>query len=91
MARRTTSLISVTFLTGQKAFVEDRFRASRFASASEEVREGLRALEREEAHLNAWMREKIHAARDDLRPSVPTEDVLARLTARIAKADERGD
>lgn len=91
MARRTTSPISVTLPTAQKDFVEERVRAGRFATASEVVREGLRALEREEAHLDAWMREKIRAARDDPRPSVPAEEVLARLNARIAKADEHGD
>jgi antitoxin ParD1/3/4 len=88
MARRTTSPISVTLPSGQKAFVEDRVRTGRFASASEVVREGLRALEREEAHLDSWMREKIRAARDDPRPSVPADEVLARLNARIATADE---
>jgi antitoxin ParD1/3/4 len=88
MARRTTSPISVTLPSGQKAFVEDRVRTGRFASASEVVREGLRALEREEAHLDSWMREKIRAARDDPRPSVPADEVLARLNACIATADE---
>jgi antitoxin ParD1/3/4 len=88
MARRTTSPISGTLPSGQKAFVEDRVRTGRFASASEVVREGLRALEREEAHLDSWMREKIRAARDDPRPSVPADEVLARLNARIATADE---
>lgn len=89
MARRTTSPISVTLPIGQKDFVEERVRTGRFASASEVVREGLRALEREEAHLDTWMREKIRDARDDPRPNVPAADVLARLNARIARADEQ--
>jgi antitoxin ParD1/3/4 len=91
MARRTTSPISVTLPSGQMAFVEDRVRTGRFASASEVVREGLRALEREEAHLDTWMREKIRAARDDPRPSVPADEVLARLNVRIANAGVLGD
>lgn len=88
MPRRTSSPLTVTLPSGQKAFVEERVRAGRFASASEVVREGLRALEREEAHLDEWMREKIRAAREDPRPSIPAEEVLTRLNARIAKAEK---
>jgi antitoxin ParD1/3/4 len=91
MVRRTASPMTVTLPSGQKAFVEDRIRLGRFASASEVVREGLRALEREETHLDEWMREKIRAAREDSRPSVPAEEVLGRLNARIAAAEESGD
>ena len=88
MPRRSSSPMTVTLASGQKAFVEDRVRAGRFASASEVVREGLRALEREEAHLDEWMRDKIRAAREDPRPSVAADDVLARLNRRIAKVEE---
>jgi len=91
MARRSSSPMTVTLASGQKEFVEDRVRLGRFASASEVVREGLRALEREEAHLDEWMREKIRAARQDSRPSIPADEVLARLNARIAAAEENDD
>jgi len=74
--------MTVTLPDGQRAFVEDRIRNGRFASASEVVRAGLRALEREEAHLDEWMREKVREALDDPRPPIPAEDVFAELRAR---------
>lgn len=91
MATRSSTPLTVTLASGQKAFVEERVRAGRFASASEVVRAGLRALEREEAHLDDWMREKIGRALADPRPSVPGEDVLKRLDARIAQASSDCD
>ena len=83
--------MTVTLPSGQKAFVDERVRIGRFASASEVVRAGLRALEREEAHLDEWMREKIRIATEDPRPSVPAEDVLERLNARIRRAEGQAD
>lgn len=88
MPRRSSEPLTVTLPTAQKAFVEERIRLGRFASASEVIRAGLRALEREEAHLDEWMREKVREALNDPRPFVPAEDVLERLNARIARAEE---
>ncbi|MDQ0463986.1 antitoxin ParD1/3/4 [Caulobacter ginsengisoli] len=61
--------------------VEARVKSGAYASASEVVRAGLRALDREEETLNAWMRAKIREALDDPAPSIPAEDVLAELRA----------
>ncbi|WP_293902557.1 type II toxin-antitoxin system ParD family antitoxin [Phenylobacterium sp.] len=76
--------MAVTLASGQKAFVEERVRGGRFASASEVVREGLRALEREKAHLDAWIREKIRESLNDPGADIPAEDVFAELRARNA-------
>jgi len=84
MPRRASQPVTVTLPEGQRAFVEERVRNGRFASASEVVRAGLRALEREEAHLDEWMREKVREAVDDPRPSIPAEDVFAEVRARHA-------
>lgn len=86
MPRRTSEPMTVTVPTAQKAFIEDRIRAGRFGSASEVVRAGLRALEREEAHLDDWMREKVREALDDPRPLIPADEVFANLRARHAAA-----
>src|SRR5215218_976386 len=91
MPRRNAEPMTVTLPTAQKAFVEERVRAGRFASASEVVRAGLRALEREEAHLDEWMREQVLEALNHPRPSIPAEDVLERLNARIHQAEELED
>ena len=76
----------------------ERVRAGQYASVSEVVRAGLRALDREEALLDrlfaptdegvladpAWLKARIDEALNDLRPSVPADKVFARLNERIA-------
>ena len=79
MPRRSSSPMTVTLASGQKAFVEDRVRMGRFASASEVVREGLRALERQEAHLDEWMRQKVQESLNDPRPDIPADAAFAEL------------
>jgi antitoxin ParD1/3/4 len=91
MARRNSSPLTITLPEGQKAFVEERVRVGRFASASEVVRAGLRALEREEAHLDEWMRQKVDEALDDPRPDIPADEVFAELRARNAALAARED
>jgi antitoxin ParD1/3/4 len=71
-------------------FVEDRVRSGRYGSASEVVRAGLRALEIQEAHFDEWMREKIRESLDDPRPSIPADEVFARLRKRAAAAVNDG-
>jgi antitoxin ParD1/3/4 len=65
--------------------VEARVRSGRYASASEVMRAALRALDREEEALDQVLREKVRAALDDPRPSIPAEDVFAELRARHAE------
>ena len=88
MARRASLPVTVTLGSDQKAFIEGRIQTKGYASASEVVRAGLRALEREEAHLDDWMREKIRESLDDLRPSVPAQEVFDRLRERMRHAAE---
>jgi hypothetical protein len=44
---------------------------------------------------DAWFRDKVQAALDDPRPSIPHDDVMtearSRLNARIAQTAKRGD
>jgi antitoxin ParD1/3/4 len=80
---RTSRPITVTLGEMQEK-VAAKVASGAYASASEVVRAGLRALEREEAVLDDWLRKAVRAALDDPRPSVPAEDVFARLRARNA-------
>ncbi|WP_426122608.1 type II toxin-antitoxin system ParD family antitoxin [Pararhizobium sp. PWRC1-1] len=81
---RTSKPITVT-LGKQQALLEDRLQSGAYESASEVIRAGLRALDREEAALSQIMRAKIREAIDDPRPDVTAADVFARLRARHAE------
>ncbi len=80
---RTSKPITVT-LGKQQALLDNRLQSGAYESASEVIRAGLRALDREEAALNEIMRAKIREAIDDPRPDIPAADVFARLRARHA-------
>ncbi len=80
---RTSRPITVT-LGKQQENLDALLATGEYESASEVVRAGLRALERERQALDALMRQKVREALDDPRPSIPAEDVFARLRARHA-------
>lgn len=89
---RKSKPVSVTLGEMQER-AEARVRSGAYASMSEVVRAGLRALDREEDALNQWIREKIQEAMDDPRPSIPAREVFAELRAyheKQSEADKRG-
>ena len=57
----------------------------RYASVSEVMRAGLRALEREEAALDELIKEKVAEALADPRPPIPMEEAFARAHAKLAE------
>jgi antitoxin ParD1/3/4 len=74
-----------------EAFVQEQVERGRFQSANDVVSASLRLLagvEAEKAERLADVRGKIDEALNDPRPSVPAEDVFARLerkhTARLS-------
>lgn len=73
---------AVTVTLGDMA---DRARrhldSGRYASMSEIVRAGLRALDREEAALDALLRARVAEALADPRPSVPFAKGMAAVRA----------
>ena len=92
MATRANKPITVT-LGPLAERVEARVRSGAYASASEVIRAGLRALDREEAMLEklfepideddpkwiAYVREKIEEAYADPRPPVPANVVREHI------------
>lgn len=88
---RSSRPITVT-LGDLQPKVEARVKSGAYASASEVMRAAVRALDREEAAINDWLRERVDAAFADPRPSIPAREVFKRLRAhhaRQVKADAR--
>jgi antitoxin ParD1/3/4 len=82
---RSSRPITVT-LGKQQASLDAWLESGEYESASEVLRAGLRALDREKAAFDEVLRRKAQEALDDPRPMVPADDAFARLRARIEKA-----
>jgi antitoxin ParD1/3/4 len=60
-------------------------KSGAYASASEVMRAALRALDREEAAVDEWLRKRVDESFADKRPNVPAEDVFRRIRAHHAR------
>jgi antitoxin ParD1/3/4 len=81
---RSSRPITVT-LGDLHPHVESRVKSGAYASASEVIRAAVRALDREEAAINDWLRQRVDAALADPRPNVPAREVFKRLRAHHAQ------
>ena len=86
---RTSRPITVTLGDLQER-VEARVMSGAYASASEVVRAAVRALDREEAALNEWLRQRVDEAFADRRPNLPAHDVFKRLRKHHAEQVKSG-
>jgi antitoxin ParD1/3/4 len=81
---RTSRPITVTLGDLHKR-VEARVKSGTYASASEVMRAAVRALDREEAAIGDWLRQRVDEAFADPRPDVPARQVFKRLREHHAK------
>lgn len=89
---RTNKPVTVTLGEMQER-VDERVKSGSYASVSEVIRAGLRALDREDAALDAVIKQKVLEAMKDDRPGIPAEDVFSDLRAHHTqrmKAAKRG-
>jgi antitoxin ParD1/3/4 len=84
---RNSKPITVT-LRNQQTSIDRRLASAEYDSASEIVRAGLRALDREEEILRQIMSVKVRAAFESPCPDIAAEDVFARLRAHRAEHGE---
>lgn len=83
MTERATKPVTVT-LGGMAASAKAHVASGRYASISEVVRAGLRALDREEANNEALLKRKIEDAFADPRPSLSQSEAFAALRAHAS-------
>lgn len=82
---RTTKQLSITLPTGMAEALKERVSSGAYASESEVVRDGLRALFAQEHAVEAWLRTEVVAAYDELREdssqAISATDMRAHLAA----------
>ena len=86
---RSTKPITVTLGELQER-VDARVKSGAYSSASEVVRAGLRALDREEEALDEMLRKKIQESLDDPRPSIPADQAFERLERKYKRLMKAG-
>ena len=90
MAVRTTQQMSITLPKEMADMVKAKVRAGEYASESEVIRDGLRALMARDRVVESWLHQQVGPAFDALQadPSraVIADEVRTRLAAEQAKA-----
>jgi len=86
---RNTQPITITLPHDMAAMVKAKVDSGEYASESEVVRDGLRALKARDAALEAWLRDEAAKSYDefvaDRSIGIPAEDVMARVRASYRK------
>ena len=87
---RTTQQMSITLPNDMADAVRAKVRAGEYASESEVIRDGLRALMALDRAVESWLQDQVGPAYDALKadPSsaVTADQLRARLAAEHAKA-----
>lgn len=89
MAARANKPISVT-LGPFAEKVERRVRDGSYSSASEVIREGLRALDRQDELFDEILKAKVAEALADPRPPISLEEMKRRLAEKHEARLKRG-
>ncbi|MGV3552493.1 type II toxin-antitoxin system ParD family antitoxin [Rhizobium sp.] len=83
---RTTQQYSITLPHEMAEFVEARVQSGHYASVSEVLRDGVRALLERDAVFEKWLREEAAASYDAYKadPSnvIPADQVMERIMKR---------
>lgn len=90
---RTTQQLSVTLPKEMAQMVRNKVASGEYASESEVVRDGLRALQARDRALEAWLRTEVVEAYDDAkaRPSalLSSTQVRAKLVTLRKRATKK--
>ncbi len=82
---RTTKQLSITLPTSMAEALKERVTSGAYASESEVVRDGLRALFARDEAVETWLRTEVVASYDELRAD-PTRAVSAAdMRAHLAE------
>lgn len=88
---RTTRQVSVTLPIEMAAQVRAKVASGEYASESEVIREGLRALQARDKAMEAWLHKEIAPALDKHRADPSRARTVADVTAALAAEHARAD
>jgi len=90
---RTTQQLSITLPTEMAQKVKAKVASGDYASESEVIREGLRALDERDAVVERWLREEVLPTYDAYKagkePTSSLEEVMQRLSDHMDKAEKK--
>jgi antitoxin ParD1/3/4 len=85
---RSTQQFSITLPHDLAQMVETKVKSGAYASVSEVMRDGVRALLERDAAVERWLREEVVPGHReylaDPTKAVPAEEILSRIKARRA-------
>jgi len=85
---RTTQQFSITLPLDMAEVIEGKIKSGAYASVSEVVRDGVRALFEREAAVEQWLRDEVIGGHEeymaDSSKGIPAEAILDRIKARRA-------
>ena len=83
---RTTQQFSITLPNDMASAVAQKITSGAYASVSEVMRDGLRALMERDAAIDKWLREEVVPGHQeylaDPSKGVPADQIMTRLKAR---------
>ena len=83
---RTTQQFSITLPLDTAEIIEEKIKSGAYASVSEVVRDGVRALLERDAAVERWLRDEVIAGHQeymaDPSKGIPAEAILDRIEAR---------
>ncbi len=83
---RTTQQFSITLPHEMAQLVRAKVESGEYASESEVIRDGLRALQLHERALDAWLREQVAPAYDAMKANPSRAVSAAKVRASLAAA-----
>lgn len=86
---RTTKQLSITLPNDMAEALKERVASGAYASESEVVRDGLRALFAREDAIESWLRTEVVAAYDELRTDPSRAISSDEMRAHLAEIHKR--
>lgn len=86
---RTTQQMSITLPTEMARTVKEKVEAGEYATESEVIRDGLRALFARDRAVDSWLREQVAPAYDAIKADPARAISASQIRARLAAEHEK--